>query len=124
MYIDARIVLDYRTDDDNLIPLFYQTGYLTIKNYDKKYNSCELGYPNDEVQYGFLESLAPLYLHDEGNLRPLDVRRFCMDIENADTDSLHDQFTALFARLPYTTDEKPLEQNFQNVIYIVFMLVE
>ena len=46
-----------------------------------------------------------------------------MDIENADLKSLEDRFTALFARLPYTTDEKPVEQNFQNVIYIVFMLL-
>ena len=46
-----------------------------------------------------------------------------MDIRRGDTDSLRDRFTALFARLPYASDEKIVEQNFQNVIYIVFMLL-
>ena len=46
-----------------------------------------------------------------------------MDIRRGDTDSLRDRFTALFARLPYPSVEKVIEQNFQNVIYIVFMLL-
>ena len=42
-----------------------QGGYLTIKDYDKEFRSYGLGYPNEEVKYGFLNSLAPYYLHDE-----------------------------------------------------------
>ena len=68
-------------------------------------------------------SFAPYYLHKVQQPDPLDIRSFGMDIENADLESLKDRFTAILARLPYTTDEKPVEQNFQNVIYIVFMLL-
>ena len=46
-----------------------------------------------------------------------------LDIRKGRTDSLKERFTALFARLPYPADEKAVEQNFQNVIYIVFMLL-
>ena len=46
-----------------------------------------------------------------------------MDVRSGDTEGLRDRFAALFARLPYTADERPVEQNFQNVIYIVFMLL-
>ena len=53
----------------------------------------------------------------------MDVRSFVLDIRKGNTDSLKDRFTALFARLPYLDDEKQVEQNFQNVIYIVFMLL-
>ncbi len=123
LYAQESVLTDYRFDNPNPIPLFYQTGYLTIKGYDKKYRSYQLGYPNDEVKYGFLESLAPYYLHDEKEPDPLDIRSFGMDIERGRTDSLRDRFTALFARLPYPADEKVVEQNFQNVIYIVFMLL-
>ena len=45
------------------------------------------------------------------------------DIENADLDSLRDRFISIFASLPYVTDERQLEQNFQNVVYIVFTLL-
>ena len=49
----------------NPIPLLCQTGYLTIKGYDEEFRSYALGYPNEEVKYGFLKSLAPYYLHAE-----------------------------------------------------------
>ena len=123
LYAPETVLTDYRFDNPNPIPLFYQSGYLTIKGYDKKYRSYQLGYPNDEVKYGFLESLAPYFLHEEKAPDPLDIRSFGMDIEKGRTDSLKDRFTALFARLPYPDDERQVEQNFQNVIYIVFMLL-
>ncbi len=53
----ATLLQDYREDNPNPVPLFYQTGYLTIKNYDKEYEKYYLGYPNDEVRYSFLDCL-------------------------------------------------------------------
>ena len=123
LYADGSVLTDYRADNPDPIPLFYQTGYLTIKSYDKEFMSYGLGYPNDEVKYGFLKSLAPSYLHSEDEPGALDIRSFVRDIRSGNTDGIKDRFMALFARLPYTTDEKPVEQNFQNVIYIVFMLL-
>ncbi|MBR1476831.1 MAG: ATP-binding protein [Lachnospiraceae bacterium] len=122
-YEEESSLTDYRIDNENPVPLFYQTGYLTIRGYDAEFKSYALGYPNEEVRYGFLKSLAPLYLCAENNSKPLDVRNFVMDIRKGETDSLRDRFTALFARLPYPNDEKIVEQNFQNVVYIVFMLL-
>ena len=123
LYANQNVLTDYRFDNPNPIPLFYQTGYLTITGYDKKYRSYQLNYPNDEVKYGFLESLAPMFLNEEKEIDPLDIRSFGMDIDSGNTDGLRDRFTALFARIPYPTDEKVVENNFQNVIYIVFMLL-
>ncbi|MBR1651737.1 MAG: ATP-binding protein [Lachnospiraceae bacterium] len=123
LYASENILTDYRYDNPNPIPLFYQTGYLTITGYDKKYRSYQLNYPNDEVKYGFLESLAPLFLNEEKEPDPLDIRSFGRDIDTGNTDGLRDRFTALFSRLPYPNDEKTVENNFQNVIYIVFMLL-
>ena len=122
-YEEESSLTDYRMDNENPVPLFYQTGYLTIRGYDAEFRSYALGYPNEEVRYGFLKSLAPYYLCAEKTSRPLDVRNFVKDIRKADTDSLRDRFTELFARLPYPNDERQVEQNFQNVVYIVFMLL-
>ena len=44
------------------IPLFFQTGYLTIKNYDKEFNIYTLGFPNDEVKNGFLKFIFSYYI--------------------------------------------------------------
>ena len=56
---------DYRPENPDPTPLFYQSGYLTIKSYNLRQNSYKLGFPNNEVKYGFLESLAPSYLNVE-----------------------------------------------------------
>ncbi|MDD6381569.1 MAG: AAA family ATPase [Lachnospiraceae bacterium] len=53
---------DYTVENDNPIPLFYQTGYLTICGYDKEFGLYSLCFPNDEVRYGFLNSLVPYVL--------------------------------------------------------------
>ena len=65
LYADDYSITDYRYDNADPIPLFYQTGYLTIKDYDKEFRSYRLDYPNEEVKYGFLRSLIPYFLRDE-----------------------------------------------------------
>lgn len=45
---------EYRVDANNPIPLIYQSGYLTIKEYDKRFGNYLLEFPNDEVRYGLM----------------------------------------------------------------------
>jgi hypothetical protein len=45
----------------SLVPLLYQTGYLSIKSYDNKYDELILGFPNEEVKYGFLNELLSAF---------------------------------------------------------------
>ncbi|MBQ6565875.1 MAG: PD-(D/E)XK nuclease domain-containing protein, partial [Treponema sp.] len=123
LYSSEDAISDYRPDNPDIVPLLYQSGYLTIKAYDSEFDSLTLGYPNDEVKYGFTASLFPVYLNSPG---PLDVRSFGRDIKTGNTDGLRDRFTALFARLPYangTADEAMLERDFQNVVYLTFLLL-
>ena len=116
---------DYRSDNPDPIPLFYQSGYLTIKNYDAKYGKYHLGYPNDEVRYSFLKCLVPFFTYSKSNASSLCIDEFCEDIQNGEIDSVMTRFKSLFASLPYSTktDDTVIEQNFQNVIYIVFILM-
>jgi len=51
--------LEYRVDANNPIPLICQSGYLTVKDYDKEFQLYRLAFPNDEVRYGFLNFLVP-----------------------------------------------------------------
>ena len=90
LFAERLSIMDYHVDNPNVIPLFYQTGYLTIKGYDNLYNALRLDYPNDEVKYGFLKSLAPLMLDNSEGLSPLEVRAFIKDIEEANLDGVRD----------------------------------
>ena len=122
LYASEDEITDYRPDNPDIVPLLYQSGYLTLKEYDERYESFSLAYPNEEVKYGFTQSLTPVYLNSD---KPLDVRNFCRDIDMANTDSLRNRFTALFANLPYPAkpSDSVLERDFQNVVYLVFLLL-
>ena len=52
---------DYRPDMQNPLPILFQSGYLTIKGYDPLVKLYKLGFPNNEVKYGFLDNLVPAY---------------------------------------------------------------
>lgn len=59
---------EYRAEANNPIPLIYQSGYLTIKGYDKEFKMYELGFPNEEVKYGFLNFLVALIEHNQAKI--------------------------------------------------------
>ena len=114
---------DYTGDILEPVPLLYQTGYLTIEDYDKQRKRYTLCFPNEEVKYGFLENLMPSYVPKAIAGTGLDV--FTLDdyIENGKVDRIRDVLTALFANIAYTQDADPFEHYFQSVIYIVFTLL-
>lgn len=119
---------DYRPENPDPIPLFYQAGYLTIKDFNLRQRSYKLGFPNNEVKYGFLESLAPSYLNVEDKPAPVKIDILDDAVEAGDTEGMKNWFTALFAILPYPTGNEDIieattEQNFQNVIFMALTMM-
>ncbi len=117
---------DYRPENVDPTPLFYQSGYLTIKGWNQRQRSYKLGFPNAEVKYGFLNCLAPSYLHVEDKPAPFNINLLDDAVEESDTDGMRDWFTTLFALLPYPTGcnvDAVTEQNFQNVIFMALTMM-
>lgn len=123
IYANESLLKDYSTENPDPIPLLYQTGYLTIVDYDAE--SCEytLSFPNNEVKYGFLQNLMPVYIEDCGSSSGLDIYTFRRYIVRGDIDNIMKVLTALFARITYTRENDPFENYFQAVIYLVFTLL-
>jgi len=119
--MDESSLKDYRPENPDPTPLFYQSGYLTIHGWNPRHRTYKLGFPNAEVKYGFLKALAPSYLHVEDKTAPFDINLLDDAVEAGDTNGMRDWFTALFALLPYPAGkdtEVVTEQNFQNVIFM------
>ena len=114
---------DYRGDNPDPVPLLYQTGYLTIVDYEPLFGEYILGFPNEEVKYGFLRSLMPEYAPVTAARSGKDIASIRRYLMRGDTESLREAFTALFASIPYTTKEVPFEHDFQTVIFLVFTLL-
>ena len=84
--LDESMLNEYRADAKDPIPILFQSGYLTIKEYIEEVNMYRLGFPNDEVRYGFLENLVPAY----SSLRPdetgVSIWKFVEDIRAGNVD--------------------------------------
>ncbi|SEQ15732.1 AAA family ATPase [Butyrivibrio sp. TB] len=64
LYASEGMLKDYTGEGVDPVPLLYQTGYLTIVDYDKVGQEYTLSFPNEEVKYGFIESLMPAFVPD------------------------------------------------------------
>lgn len=114
---------DYQDDNPDPIPLLYQTGYLTILGYDKIKKIYMLGFPNEEVAYGLLESMMQAYMPVANPATGKDILSICRYLETGDLEMLRNALVALYASIPYTSDKTEYEEYFQSVIYIVFTLL-
>ena len=113
---------EYRAEANNPIPLIYQSGYLTIKEYDNRFKIYKLGFPNDEVRYGFLNFLVPFYTPITDDKKSFYIGQFVRELENGDTDAFMHRFEAFFADFPYELNDKT-ERHYQVVVYLIFKLM-
>lgn len=104
------------------VPVLYQSGYLTIKDYDRDFNIYTLGYPNNEVRKGFIESLLPNYVHKPGEKSTFYVVSFIRDLRRGDIESCLERTRSFFASIPYDLDNKT-EKHYQTIFYLLFRLM-
>ncbi len=123
IYANASLLKDYSAENPDPIPLLYQTGYLTIADYDPDGGEYTLAFPNQEVKYGFLQNLMPEYVSDCGSSSGLDIFTLRRYVNNGEVESIIKVLTALFARITYTKKSDLFEHYFQSVIYLVFTLL-
>jgi len=117
-------LLNYRVEDQNPIPLYYQTGYLTICGYDSDFRLYSLKLPNDEVRYGFLNSLIPSVLGSGNQENPVSLRYMLMDLKNGNPESFINRLTSLFAAIPYPEGKAPeYEGEWSRQLFLILSLM-
>jgi hypothetical protein len=113
---------EYRAVAGNPLPMIYQSGYLTITGYDKEVGLYTLGFPNDEVRYGFLAFLVPYYTAVNNGLGGFHIGHFCREIRAGDTDAFMERLKVFFAGIPYELNNKN-EKHYQAIFYVILTLV-
>lgn len=119
---EASSFSEYRAAGDNPIPLIYQSGYLTIKGYDKEFGLYNLGFPNDEVRYGFLNFIVPFYTSITDEEKGFYIGKFVRELRSGDADAFLTRLKIFFAYFPYDLNAKT-ERHYQVVFYLVFKLM-
>ena len=131
--LDGNVELDedglqtYRAVAQDTLPILFQAGYLTIKEYISDLRLYRLGFPNDEVRYGFLHNLLPAYSDVPFGQTGGSVARFVQDIRNGNVDGFMERMQSIISGIPYDnlTKEnlKLREQNYQAAVYLIFALM-
>lgn len=104
------------------IPLIYQSGYLTIKGYDPDFHTYRLGFPNKEVEHGFVEFLAKYYVPQQKGYNSAFIADFVRDVRGGRAELFMQRLEALFAGGDYQV-AGDAELYFQNVIWVVFKMI-
>lgn len=105
----------------NPIPVIYQSGYLTIKGYDERFKKYRLGFPNKEVEEGFLNFLLPFY-STAGSKSPYFIEEFVKDVESGNPERFMKRLSTMLADTDYKVIGNA-ELYFHNVMYLVFKIM-
>ena len=106
----------------SITPLLYQSGYITIKDYNKNFNYYTLSIPNKEVRIGLLRSLVPSYVQTSTLVVNNTARKMAQLIVNDDVDSALSLLQKFLQTVPYC-DNASSEGHYQQVMFIVFSLL-
>lgn len=118
--------IDYRANAVEPLAMLYQTGYLTIKSFEREDNTYRLDFPNSEVRNGFLTLIANDYLHPEEQTETwiVSINRMLRDCR---LDDLRDSMTEFLASIPYEANKdvraKNFETHFQYTFYLLFRVL-
>ena len=131
--LDGKVELDeeglqtYRAVAQDALPILFQAGYLTIKKYIQEARMYRLGFPNDEVRYGFLRNVLPAYSGLPFVETGKSVWKFVEDIREGNVEGVMERLKSIISGIPYdnfTAENLKLrEQNYQTAVYLVFALM-
>ncbi len=125
---DADVLNSIDSTSRNPIPVIYQSGYLTIKDYEPEFKIYRLGFPNQEVEEGFMKYLLPFYTNIQASKSPFEIGRFVREVRAGDYDAFFHRLQSFFADTSYEAiigrnPERDTELHYRNVLFIVFKLV-
>ena len=107
----------------NPIPVLYQSGYLTIKAYDRNRDRYTLDFPNEEVERGFFDFLLPYYTPMSETRSDSLLERFTDDVCDGKPEQLMRKLQEMLSGKSYMIAGGDKEVHFQNSIYIIFKML-
>ena len=105
----------------SITPLLYQSGYVTIKDYDRTSRLYTLDIPNNEIRVGLMESLLPNYVAECADEGGTTIGDMYIALLNNDLDEMFRLLQAYLLTVPYC-DNANSEGHYQQMLYIIFSL--
>ena len=105
----------------SIIPLLYQSGYVTIKDYNRVSKLFTLDIPNGEIRVGLMESLLPNYVHEYTDEAGTMIGEMYLALYRDDLDEMFRLLQAYLLTVPYC-DNANSEGHYQQLLYVIFSL--
>ena len=105
-----------------IMPLLYQSGYITIKDYNRDYNYYTLDVPNKEVKVGLTKALIPSYVTTDTLATTNTARRIAMALDKQDMDGALHLLQDFLGTVPYCNVTN-YEGHYQQMLFIIFSLL-
>ena len=115
--------IDYKADVEQPLPMIYQSGYLTIKEYDPDMRSYLLDFPNKEVQRGFVTLIASSYLDTRTHSLSNWMLRSIRQLQQGKIQEFGDALTAFLSDIPYSMRRKDSERERERYFQYTFFLL-
>ena len=119
---DRSQFVDYRANKELPLPMIFQSGYLTIKSYNRRKEKYILDFPNDEVRRGFITAVASNYFKSQKKLGSL-IDNLVDALDEADLEKFHVSLTAFLASVPYTSRRSSGEHEMERYFHLTFYLI-
>jgi len=114
---------NFNIDKLQIYPILFQTGYLTISDYDEILNLYELDYPNMEVRASYLEGLLEAFSYNSEPLAPQTMQQLLRAVNAKNSNDLTKAINNAFAYIPYDLWQKENEHFYHAIIHLLFSLL-
>jgi Predicted AAA-ATPase/PD-(D/E)XK nuclease superfamily len=122
--VNANALNAYDIERLQIIPLMFQTGYLTIKNHENEgVNIYTLGYPNLEVRSSYLDLLMASYIDNDAVMGSIWANNLKKALLKGEIEKLQPLFNTLFKSIPYEIWQKENEHYYHAIIHLTFRLL-
>ena len=105
----------------SITPLLYQSGYVTIKDYDRASRLYTLDIPNGEIRVGLMESLLPNYVERRTEAGNTTIAKMYLALLKDDLDEMFSLLQAYLLTVPYCENANS-EGHYQQLLYVIFSL--
>lgn len=127
-YYEPALFIDYNANVEQPLPMIYQSGYLTIKEYNMRMGTYLLDFPNNEVRKGFLSLLSAQYFKPGNKEVSSWITDAVMCLDRGDMDTFRRSLTAFLASIPYDAhgslkEADVCEKHFQYTFYLLLRLL-
>ena len=124
---ERKYFIDYRADREDPLAMLYQSGYLTIKGYDREYNEYFLDFPNDEVRKGFVTLTANSFFGKTEDEPDNWIKNLDRMLKRCDLDGVRKAFKSFLSSIPYEANKderaKDFETHFSYTFYLIFRML-